>query len=353
MEKSNLLAILSCLSVLLLALVFNQFYFHNFTESSSTPTLSSNKMKAWVYSEYGVSGEVLKYKSEYTVPEINDNQVLVKVQAAALNPVDYKRMLGFFKGIDSALPHVPGYDVAGVVVEVGIQVKKLKVGDEVYGNVNETPLQNCKRSGTLAEFTAVEEHLVAIKPKNLSLAEAASLPLALSTAYQGFELTEFTPGKSVLILGGAGGVGSLAIQLAKHVFGASKIATTCSTGKIELVKSLGADVAIDYTKEQFEELPEKYDMVFDTVGACDKAVKAIKENGKVVTIWGEVTAPGFSFLVTSKASDLEKLNPYLESGKVKALLDPKSPFPFSKTVEAFAHLETGRAIGKVVIHPIA
>ena len=111
------------------------------------------------------------------------------------------------------LQHIPGYDVAGVVVKVGSQVKKLKVGDEVYGNVNETPLQNCKRSGTLAEFTAVEEHLVAIKPKNLSFAEAASLPLALSTAYQGFELTEFTPGKSVLILGGAGGVGSLAIQV--------------------------------------------------------------------------------------------------------------------------------------------
>ena len=104
MEKTKLLAILSCLFVLLLALLFNQFYFHNFTEISSTYTLSSNKMKAWVYSEYGVSGEVLKYESEYSVPEINDNQVLVKVEAAALNPVDYKRMLGFFKGIDSALP---------------------------------------------------------------------------------------------------------------------------------------------------------------------------------------------------------------------------------------------------------
>ncbi|KAK1370472.1 Quinone oxidoreductase-like protein chloroplastic-like [Heracleum sosnowskyi] len=128
-------------------------------------------------------------------------------------------MLGFFKGIDSALPHVPGYDVVVVVVKVGSQVKKLKEGDEVYGNVNETPLQNCKRSGTLAEFTAVEEHLLAIKPKNLSFAEAASLPLALSTTYQGFELTEFTLGKSVLILGGAGGVGTLAIQVVKIING--------------------------------------------------------------------------------------------------------------------------------------
>ena len=143
------------------------------------------------------------------------------------------------------------------------------------------------------------------------------------------------------------------MQLAKHVFGASKIATTCSAGKIELVTSLGADVAIDYAKEQFEELPEKYDLVFDAVGQCDKAVKAIKEGGKVVTISGQVTEPGVTFLVNSKASDLEAVNPYLESGKLKALLDPKSPFPFSQTVEAFAYLETGRAIGKVVIHPIA
>ncbi|XP_017229351.1 2-methylene-furan-3-one reductase-like [Daucus carota subsp. sativus] len=310
-------------------------------------------MKAWIYGEYGVSGDVLKFEPEYSVPEIKDDQVLIKVEAAALNPVDYKRMLGWFKGIDSALPHVPGFDVAGVVVKVGSKVKKLKEGDEVYGNVNEDPLKDCKRTGTLAEFTAVEEHILAIKPKNLSFAEAASLPLALSTAYQGFELGDLTPGKSVLILGGAGGVGTLAIQLAKHVFGASKIATTCSAGKIELVTSLGADVAIDYAKEQFEELPEKYDLVFDAVGQCDKAVKAIKEGGKVVTISGQVTAPGVTFLVNSKASDLEAVNPYLESGKLKALLDPKSPFPFSQTVEAFAYLETGRAIGKVVIHPIA
>lgn len=123
------------------------------------------------------------------------------------------------------LQHVPGYDVAGVVVKVGSKVKKLKEGDEVYGNVNETPLKNCKRSGTLAEFTAVEENLVAIKPKNLSFAEAASLPLALLTAYQGFELTEFTPGKSVLILGGAGGVGSLAIQVYVHIISVFSYAT--------------------------------------------------------------------------------------------------------------------------------
>lgn len=109
--------------------------------------------------------------------------------------------------------HVPGYDVAGVVIKVGSEVKNLKEGDEVYGNINETPLQNAKRFGSLAEYTAVEENLLAIKPKNLSFVEAASLPLALLTAYQGFELTQFSAGQSVLILGGAGGVGTLAIQV--------------------------------------------------------------------------------------------------------------------------------------------
>lgn len=104
MEKRNLLAILSCSFILLLALVYNQSSYYNFREINTTYTFSSEKMKAWVYGEYGVSGNVLKYETEYSVPEINDNQVLIKVEAAALNPVDYKRMLGFFKGIDSALP---------------------------------------------------------------------------------------------------------------------------------------------------------------------------------------------------------------------------------------------------------
>ncbi|KAI8537141.1 hypothetical protein RHMOL_Rhmol09G0002600 [Rhododendron molle] len=311
-------------------------------------------MKAWMYYEYGSFTDVLKFDEARTtsVPQVKDDQVLIKVVAAALNPIDAKRMTGFFKPTDSPLPTIPGYDVGGVVVKVGAQVKQLKVGDEVYGNINEEPLRDTKQFGSLAEYTAVEEKLLALKPKNLSFPEAAGLPLAIETAYQGLERCGPLHGKSVLVLGGAGGVGSLVIQLAKHVFGASRVAATSSSGKLEFLKSLGVDLAIDYTKENLEDLPEKFDVVFDGIGQSDKAVKAMKEGGNVVGIIVEVTPAAYRMIVTSDGSDLEKLNPFLESGKVKPIVDPKGPFPFSQVAEAFAYLKTGRATGKVVIYPI-
>ncbi|XXG65810.1 hypothetical protein AAC387_Pa05g3425 [Persea americana] len=145
---------------------------------------------------------------------------------------------------------------------------------------------------------------------------------------------------------------SVYYKLAKQVFGASRVAATASTGKLELLKSLGVDLAIDYTKENFEELAAKFDVVYDAVGQCDKAVKAVKEGGSVVVLTGAVTPPGFRFVVTSNGAVLEKLNPYLESGKVKPIVDPKGPYPFSQLVQAFSYLEAGHATGKVVIHPI-
>lgn len=308
-------------------------------------------MKGWVYDEYG-GVDVLKIDDNVTVPEVKDDQVLIKVAAAALNPVDFKRRLGKFKATDSPLPTVPGYDVAGVVVKVGSQVKGLKEGDEVYGNINEKALEGPKQFGSLAEYTAVEEKLLALKPKNIDFAQAAGLPLAIETAYEGLERAGFSSGQSVLVLGGAGGVGSLVIQLAKHVFGASKVAATASTGKLDLLKSLGADLAIDYTKQNFEDLPDKYDVVYDAVGQGEKAVKVVKEGGSVVVLTGAVTPPGFRFVVTSNGEVLKKLNPFIESGKIKPVVDPKGPFPFSQLVEAFSYLETNRASGKVVIHPI-
>jgi 2-methylene-furan-3-one reductase len=318
------------------------------TASSDIPS----KMKAWVYTKYGKSADILQLEENVDVPEVKEDQVLLKVVAASLNPVDYKRMLGYFQASDSPLPTVPGYDVAGVIVKVGIQVNKFKIGDEVYGDLNETALVNPKQFGSLAEYTAVDEKVLALKPKNLSFVEVAGLPLAIETANEGLELAGLSFGKSILILGGAGGVGSLAIQLAKQVFLASKVAATGSTAKLDLLKNLGADLAIDYTKQNFEDLPGKFDAVFDTVGQSDKALKAIKEGGKVATIAAPHTPPAILFVVTSKGSVLEKLNPFLESGKVKPVLDPKSPFPFSQVVEAFSYLETNRAVGKVVIYPI-
>ncbi|KAI4350700.1 hypothetical protein L6164_005130 [Bauhinia variegata] len=317
----------------------------------STPMIPSH-IKAWVYSEYGKTSDVLKFDTNVPLPQLKEDQVLIKVAAAALNPIDYKRLAGYFKDTDSPLPTAPGYDVAGVVVKVGSQVKKFKEGDEVYGDINEQALIHPKVIGSLAEYTAAEEKLLAHKPPNLSFAEAASLPLTTETAYEGFERAGFSAGKSILVLGGAGGVGTQVIQLAKHVFGASKVAATASTRKLELLRNLGADLPIDYTKEKFEELPEKFDLVYDTVGETDRALEAVKEGGKVVTIVPPGIPPAILFILTSNGSILEKLRPYLESGKVKPVLDPKSPFPFSQTVEAFSFLETNRATGKVVVHPI-
>ncbi|XP_030553172.2 LOW QUALITY PROTEIN: 2-methylene-furan-3-one reductase-like [Rhodamnia argentea] len=310
-----------------------------------------SEMKAWVYGEYG-GVDVLRFDPKVAVPEVKEDQVLIKVVAAALNPVDAKRRQGKFKATDSPLPTVPGYDVAGVVVKVGSQVKELKEGDEVYGDLNEKALEGPKQFGSFAEYTSVEERLLALKPKNIDFVQAAGLPLTIETGYEGLERTGFSAGKSILVLGGAGGVGSLVIQLAKHVFGASRVAATSSTGKLELLKSLGADLAIDYTKENFEDLPEKFDVVYDAVGQCDRAVKAIKEGGIVVALTGAVVPPGFRFVVTSNGEVLKKLNPYIESGKVKPVVDPKGPFPFSQVAEAFSYIETNRASGKVVIHPI-
>ncbi|KAH1128785.1 hypothetical protein J1N35_000163 [Gossypium stocksii] len=309
-------------------------------------------MKAWIYEQHGKPEDVLKLKSDVVVPELKEDQVLVKVMASGLNPVDNKRMLGIFVQAECPFPTVPGYDVAGVVVKVGSQVKNLKVGDEVYGNIHEKALDHPKQYGTLAEYTAVEERLLAPKPKNLSFAEAALLPVAIGTAYEGLQRCEFTAGQSILVLGGAGGVGSMAIQLAKHVFGASRVVATASTGKLELLRNLGADLAVDYTKENFEDLPEKFDVVYDCVGQCERAVKAMKEGGKVVIVIGAVTVPAFVFIVTSNGADLEKLNPYLESGKVKAVIDPNGIYPFSQTLEGLAYVDTGRVAGKVVIYPI-
>ncbi|KAG4182139.1 hypothetical protein ERO13_A09G026300v2 [Gossypium hirsutum] len=316
----------------------------------NTASSIPSKMKAWVYSEHGKPVDVLKLDSNYDVPQLKEDQVLIKVVAAALNPVDFKRMLGMFVHSDSPLPSVPGYDVAGVVLKVGSQVRTLKEGDEVYGNINEKGLDRPKRSGTLAEYTVAEENLLALKPKNLGFIEAAAIPLAIGTAYEGLQKTALSPGKSILVLGGAGGVGTMVIQLAKHVFGASKVAATSSSAKLELLKSLGADLAIDYTKDNFEDLPEKFDVIYDAIGQSERAVKAIKEGGKVVTIEpvGELAEPAFRFILTSSGAMLETLNAFLENGKVKPVIDPRGTFAFSQTPQAFSYLETGRVTGACI-----
>lgn len=171
---------------------------------------------------------------------------------------------------------------------------------------------------------------------------------------QAFEIAKFEKGKSVFIVGGAGGVGSLAIQAARHVYGASRIVSTASTVKLDFVKSLGADLVIDYTKQSYDQISEKFDFVFDTIGDSSKSHVVAKEEAKVVDI-ATLSKPhprveGFG--VSPHGHNLEKLQPYIESGKVKPVIDPKSPYSFSDVREAFKHLETGRAKGKIVISPI-
>ncbi|KAH9320856.1 hypothetical protein KI387_015495 [Taxus chinensis] len=307
--------------------------------------------KAWFHNKYG-SVDVLQL-GEFPVPKAGPGFVLVKVRAAALNPVDCKRREGVFQHNDSEFPTVPCCDMSGVVVEVGEGVTKFKKGDEVYGDIQEFMSGKPKQCGVLAEYTAAEEYLVAAKPKKLSFEEAASLASVLITASQAFETANFAKGQSVFIVGGAGGVGSVAIQLAKHVYGASKVVATTSTPKVGFVKGLGADVVHDYTKHSYDQITEKFDFVFDTIGDSAKSHVVAKEGAPIIDIAAFPPHPkAQNMFAIPGAVKLEKLSEYLESGKVKAVLDPKSPFPFSKVIEAFKHQETGRASGKIVISPI-
>jgi len=311
----------------------------------------SKLQKAWFYNEYG-SIDVLQF-GEVPVPKPGPTQLLVKIRAAALNPTDFRRRNGLFGSEDSDFPVVPGRDQAGVVVEVGDGVSKFKNGDEVYSDVGNFEAGRRKQCGTLAQYTVMDEYLVAPKPKNLSFEEAASLPLAVLTVQQAFDIAKFERGQSVFIVGGAGGVGSLAIQLARHAYGASRIVSTSSTGKLEFVKSLGADVVIDYTKQSYDQISKKFDFVFDTIGDSAKSQVVAKEEAKVLDIASIQPHPRAEFFsVSPHGQNLVKLQPYIESGKLKPVIDPKSPYSFSEVREAYKHLESRRTRGKIVISPI-
>ncbi|KAL5571998.1 hypothetical protein UlMin_021595 [Ulmus minor] len=303
--------------------------------------------RAWIYEEYG-SSEVLKL-GDFPIPIPKANELLVQVRAAALNPIDSKRRQRPL--FPSVLPAVPGCDMAGLVVAKGGNVTKFDVGDEVYGNIQDfNAEEKPKQLGTLAEFIVVEESFVSKKPKNLSFEEAASLPLAVQTALEGFKTGRFKEGQEIFVVGGAGGVGTLVVQLAKTVFGASSVVATCSTPKVEFVKILGADEVVDYRKIKYEEVGKKYDFLYDTIGDCKNSYVVAKEEAAIVDIcWPPSHPKAVYSSLTVSGEDLEKLNPYLESGKLKAVIDPTGPYNFSDVIQAFRYLETGRARGKVVI----
>jgi alcohol dehydrogenase len=330
-------------------------------------------VKAFIVDRYG-KNESLR-AGEVPEPELREDEVLVKVHAAGVNQLDFKIRNGEFKLI---LPYRPpfvlGHDVAGVVVRVGARVRQFKPADEVYSRPDDFQI------GTFAEFVAVKEDSLAIKPNNITMEEAASIPLVGLTGWQALvEKAKLKKGQKVFIQAGSGGVGTFAIQLAKHL--GATVATTTSTGNVALVKSLGADVVIDYRQDDFENILSGYDVVLNSQDAktLEKSLRVLKPGGKLISISGPpdpefaeaIKAPWFvkqvmrvlSFGVRKKAkhlnvsfsflfmkasgNQLRQITPIIESGAVRPVVD--KVFPFASTNDALAYVESGRAKGKVVI----
>jgi NADPH:quinone reductase-like Zn-dependent oxidoreductase len=318
-------------------------------------------MKAIVFEEYG-SPDVLKMK-EVTKPTPNDDQVLIKVKATAVNPLDWHRLradpfvVRFSDGLRKPKNPFIGADIAGVVEAVGKNVTEFQPGDAVYGEIG---------SGGLAEYVCVAEKKIAPKPTNLSFVEAAAVPVAALTALQSLrDHGQLQAEQSVLINGASGGVGTYAVQIAK-AFGA-EVTAVCSTRNVELVRSLGADHVIDYTKEDLTKRNQQYDLILDNVGNLSVSTykQALKENGtavvagftklglmfQVIVLGGLSSKFGnkkiSSMLATPTQADLLYLNELLETGKIKSVID--KCYPFSESAEAIRYLETGRAQGKVVV----
>lgn len=330
-------------------------------------------MKAFLLDSYGKK-RALRL-ADVPDPALHDNEVLVQVHAAGVNLLDAKIRDGEFKLIlPYRMPLILGHDVAGVVVKVGAKVDQFKIGDEVYARPDDF------RIGSFAELVPVKAFSLALKPSNLSMEEAASIPLVGLTAWQALiEVAQLKRGQKVFIQAGSGGVGTFAIQLAKHL--GATVATTTSTANLELVKALGADVVIDYKTQNFEEVLKDYDVVLNSqdTKTLDKSMRVLKRGGKLVTISGpadpsfaqQVGAPAFvrwvirllsagvrrrakslgidfSFLFM-KASDtqLREITRLIEIGAIRPVID--KVFPFAQTNEALAYVEAGRAKGKVVV----
>jgi NADPH:quinone reductase-like Zn-dependent oxidoreductase len=310
-------------------------------------------MKAIVIREYG-SAEVLRYE-DVEQPKIQPDQLLVKVYATTVNPIDWKIRKGMLKFITgSKFPIILGLDLSGEVLEVGSQVTRFKPGDAIYGSVS-VP------GGAYAEFAAVSENFAAFKPNNMSYEEAASLPVAALTALQSLRnLGNIQSGQSVLINGAAGGVGTFALQLAK-VFGA-EVTGVCSTKNLELVKSLGADRTIDYTQQDFTKHTDQYDIILDAVAKRSFASckPVLKPNGVYITTLpsAEIVVQGVltTILPGKKAKlifespntkDLTYLKELIEAGKMRAVID--RTYPLQELAAAHAYSESERTVGKIAI----
>ena len=308
-------------------------------------------------------------------PEPGPDEVLVEVEAAGLNPLDSKVRDGAFKPI---LPYKPplvlGHEFAGTVVAIGANVRRVKVGDAVYARPRDGQI------GAFAERITVKDADLALKPANLTMAEAASIPLVGLTAWQVLvERAQIKPGQKVLIHAGSGGVGTFAIQLAKHL--GATVATTASATNAAMVKELGADVVIDYRSQKFEEALSGYDVVLNSLDAAtlEKSLKVLKPGGKLISISGPpdpafAQAQGlnvvlrlvlrllsagirrkakragvdYSFLfMHADGEQLNRITKLIEDGTIRPVVD--RVFAFEKLNEALAYVDTGRAKGKVVV----
>lgn len=329
-------------------------------------------MKAYFIDRYGKQNGRIGDVCE-PVPGAHD--VLIEVHAASVNVLDSKIRSGEFKLIlPYSLPLVLGNDCAGVVIAVGAAVKGFKPGDAVYARVPE------QRIGTFAERIAVEQNAVALKPANLSMEQAAAVPLVALTAWQALvDIARLQKGQKVLIHAGSGGVGSIAIQLAKHL--GAVVATTTSTANVEWVKALGADVVIDYKQQRFEEELRDYDVVLNSLGSdvLENSLKVLKPGGQLISISGPPTAEfakaqglawplrqvmrllslsirrkarkqdvRYSFLfMRANGAQLQEITSLIEAGEIKPVLD--RTFAFESAGEALTYVEQGRAKGKVIV----
>jgi NADPH:quinone reductase-like Zn-dependent oxidoreductase len=330
-------------------------------------------MKALVFKRYGKATQ--PEFAEVPRPAIGPDDILVQVHAVGLNPIDNMIPKGTFKpvlGFD--LPATIGSDVAGVVAEVGSSVKRFKVGDAVFASVFDLG------RGTLADFVAVPQSVAAVKPISLDFVEAAALPMVALTSWQALkERAGLKPGQKIFIPAGSGGIGTFAIQLAKHL--GAKVGTTTSTGNVDLVKGLGADEVVDYKRQQFESVLRGYDMVLGTVrgDVIEKSLQILKPNSVIVSLVGPLDAAfararhlnavlrfvfslmslkirrlakkrdvGYSFLfVRPDGGQLAEIGGIIDAGGIRPVID--KVFPFDQATQALAYLETGRAKGKVVV----
>jgi NADPH:quinone reductase-like Zn-dependent oxidoreductase len=317
-------------------------------------------MRAVLQTKYG-SPEVLKF-IEVEKPFPKQDQVLIKVQAIGLNMADWRLLTGnpfFIRLMGMGKGKIPGSDMAGRVLSIGQDVKEFRPGDEVYGDIFSFG------SGAFAEYVVVPEKAIAKKPSNLSFEQAAAVPMAALTALQGLrDIGQIQPGQKVLIYGASGGVGTFAVQIAK-AFGA-EVTAVCSTSKLDMVRSIGADHVIDYTRQDFTRNGQCYDLILAANGyrSIWKYRRALNPKGVYVMAGGSMVQIFQALLlgpllsknggrklsgVTAKASqqDLLVMNELIEAGKVNPVIDRS--YPFAEIREALGYLGEGHAVGKVVI----